>query len=487
MNLMFRAYPEYSEGGYPDRRTVRQGGAITFHIANALPRCQANILRVVSYPHPWQVGSDYGNVMKQVELEDLNDPRADCSVEDGCNWKPSLTLQIPREWPSGWYRLEFPVKFSRYLRTIDFIVAESDPRADILFIFDTQMAQAYNVYGGASFYGGFDASGAWEITNRASRVSWRRPVLRSPTYQTQARRITNPVRIPHEEETFRLWLESGYQVAYISNDALAEFGLSYLQRFPVMVIVGKQEYWSEEQLELVRSYVLNGGRLYLSAAEFAYAAIRQDREKDLLYYYYNPRDDPYFEEAPEQLATVRAAISNLGDFFAVSMAYGIGLGLSPEFSPLTIVNAGHRVFENLGYQRGDVLAGIRGLGVGAWVEREVGRKYRVTSASLNPSQVEILAIAPYPPLVPRQHGPAEYTHENFNHPLTDRLIHGEARYTVRQIPERTYALAAFIRQGRGEMFVGPGGWFNSPHPRNQDARTLQLIRNILDHLLEVQS
>ncbi len=485
MNLMFKAYPEYSEGGYADKRTVRQGETITFYIASTLERCQARILCVERYPQPGQSGSDYGRIMKEVLLMNMNDPQADCNMKSGCDWKPTLTLQIPRGWRSGWYRVEFPVKLSNDLRYIDFIVAEAKPHADILFIFDMQTAQAYNVYGGGSLYGGFDATGRWSVEKRASQVSWRRPVVMSHTYQPQTERIANPVWIPHEEEAFRLWLESRYRVAYLSNDALPEFGLGYLQHYPLAVIVGQQEYWSNEQLELVKSYVLNGGRLYLSAVEFAYAALRHDRQQDLIHYYYDPREDPYFGSAPERLATVRAAIANVGDFFAVSMAYGIGLGISSEFSPLTIVNAKHPVFGNLGYKVGDALAGIRGLGVGAWVERNGAGTYRITSANISLSQVDILAIAPYPPLVPRQHGPPEHTHENFNHPLTDRLIHGEAKYTVKDVPEKTFAVAAFVRQGKGEMFVGPGGWFNLPHPYNQDPRTPQLIHRIVYYLLEV--
>lgn len=429
-NLNFQAYPEYAEGGYANKRTVLQGEQITFYIGNALPSFPAKIYRVTGKSFE----ADDNKGLLVIQGLRGNSPVYGCTPRKGCDWRPSFQLKIPAHWPSGWYRLAFPVKFSSSQRYVDFIVAEKKNSADILFIYDMQTAYAYNVYAGGSFYFQFDATGKRIKKNggdlQSSWLSFRRPLLR--VHHTDSLGfIRPPYPIPHTDEWFRSWLQKEFSVAYISNDALEKAGPAYLERYPLMVVVGTQEYLSNKQIELIRHYVTSGGSLYLSAIEFGYGAVRFEDEGETMLYFWKPEWDPIFKTDPKQAATLRELNSDLGEFFGVVMRNGVGLGIDSKYSDLKVVNAGHWVFEGTGYSNDETLTRVGGLGVGAWVEKREDGRFCITSSRIDCDKVDVLAIAPYLPL---------------NQPPGKK--------------GKTFAVLAMIRQGEGQIFVAPGTHFN---------------------------
>lgn len=338
--------------------------------------------------------------------------------------------------------------------------------------FDTQTADAYNVYGGGSLYGRFNHEGRWFRHEPFDQASLRRPVVRSHTYDCFAQRIQPPHLQPHEEEYFRLRLESWVRVAYVSNCSLQSFGLEYLQAYPVVVVVGTQEYWSHDQMRLLQYYVLQGGALYLSSAEFGYGAIRFEQDGEAIRFFLDPADDPLSRSAPKNVATVRTLVSRQQNFFGVSLEVGQGLGSSNEFSPLTVARSRHPIFHGLGFSDGDPIAGVNGLAPGAWIETSSGGGLHVASSAIPSEQIDVLATAAHPPLTEWGAPGSSFCP---SHPSYSR---------VSEIPEYTYAVLALVRQGRGTMFIGPGGWFNSPHPHNTDPRVPQLIRNVIQGLID---
>ena len=397
------------------------------------------------------------------------------SPEDGCSWEPTYELTIPDDWPSGWYRLEMPAKYAADDRNVDFIVAESQRRGDVLYVFDTQTALAYNVYAGASIYGGFDSSGHWSTRLAANQVSWMRPTVRSHTYDEELPQIVTPESRPHEGEQFRLELAEKFNLAYVSNDSLVEMGADYLARYPAMVIAGTQEYWTNPQIELVKEYVRQGGNLYLSAEEFAYGVFRSEQGGRVVRYFNNPRDDLKLGTNPREIASIRGLVDSLQDFFGVSLAHGYGLAPSEVFSPLRVVNPQSWVFEGLGYGANDPITSVRGIGVGAWVSNENGR-YAITSSSIPSADVDVLAIAPYEPI------PAWDVLRQADEEIDPKIMH-----VPEHTPDTTYAILALIRQGKGQIFVAPGGWFNQPHAPFTDPRRAHVIERVISRFAKLSS
>ena len=133
-NFMCRVYPAACEGGFADQRTVLQGDRIVFHIGNSLESFTATVSR---FGPAESGGGEYKTLTEIVGLEG-NDPNRPCSVPDGCDWEPTFELEIPLDWPSGIYRVAFPVKNTATVRFVDFAVAEKQKKADILVIADSQ-------------------------------------------------------------------------------------------------------------------------------------------------------------------------------------------------------------------------------------------------------------------------------------------------------------------------------------------------------------
>jgi hypothetical protein len=457
LNRMYIAYPQYSEGGYADRRTVFQGDSITFHVASELPGpVVANVARAVA--------ADVFDTVLSVQLGFLNSPRYGCTYDGGCNWLPSLTLTVPLDWPSGWYQLQFPVKLSSEIRRVDFIVAERTPTADALFIFDTQTSLGYNVYAGGSFYGGFDDTGAWRGCHEFEKnlVSWNRPLVRSHTYTCTTNSIAAPEKRPHFEEPFRAWVDRRFKVAYLSNDALDDVSPAYLQAFKLMVIVDTQEYVSNSQLAAIENYIVNGGKAYISAGEFAYGVLREEDGHKMRFHRARPENDPMLAAQPQQVAPIRSSMRRLQDFFGLSISHGYAAGFqltTPQ--PLRVDTAGDALFAGTGLQAGDPLMNVIGIVPGAWLANVNGRLC-ITNSVIPCERVDVLAHVAQPPW-------------RINVQATNDLtVDGVIQNTpMDPLPEFTNIALVVVRQGSGALLAAPGAQFNSAFVTPSTSRIIE--------------
>jgi hypothetical protein len=416
----------YAEGGFADRRTVFPGDSLTFYVASYLHSAPAGIVRMGDDGRP--------RPMTKLELTAMNSPEAACTPGDGCDWKPTTTFEVPPGWPSGWYRLTFPVREGEQVRYVDFVVASRKPTARALFVLDYQTAEAYNVYGGASFYGRFDATGRWygRGADCTYSISFRRPLLRSHTYAASADRIATPVWRPHEGDGLRKWLDTRMDLDYVSNDALERLGSAFLARYPLVVVTGTQEYLSDAQISLLSDYVRSGGNLLLGSTEFGYGVVRHDEPDRLVY------------------TAVRDHSAEFADFFGISWEWGKRLE-ARGFQPMRVVNAEHWAFRDSGFVDGDKMSNVAGFAAGAWVVRRSDGRYCLASSRLPCDQVELLAVADYPHIEP---------------------VDGHAQ---------TSGILALVRQGAGRILVAPA-WIVAQHESSYDTRTKIVMANVVDRL-----
>ena len=147
-------------------------------------------------------------------------------------WAESASWRVPATAVSGIY-------FAKVVRTdtggashIVFIVRDDSSASDILFQTSDATWQAYNDYGGNSFYAGSPAG-------RAYKVSYNRPF--------NTRGDSSHDWVFHAEYPMVRWLEAnGYNVAYTTEvDADARGGS--LLGHKLFMTVGHDEYWSGSQ------------------------------------------------------------------------------------------------------------------------------------------------------------------------------------------------------------------------------------------------
>jgi hypothetical protein len=151
-------------------------------------------------------------------------------LHDCGNWAVSASWAVPSTAVSGIY-------FAKLVRTdgtagsshVVFVVRDDAGQSDVVLQTADTSWQAYNTYGGRSFYAG----------PRATKLSYNRP------FNTRA--ATSEDWVFNAEYPMVRWLEAnGYDVSYIAGVDSARSG-ALLRNHRTFVSVGHDEYWSGDQ------------------------------------------------------------------------------------------------------------------------------------------------------------------------------------------------------------------------------------------------
>jgi hypothetical protein len=154
------------------------------------------------------------------------------------NWGVSASWTVPTNAVSGIY-IAAPVRDDTGgASQIIFVVRNDSSHSAVLFQTSDESWQAYNGYGGYSVYGPTDA---FDLTQRAYKVSYNRP--------SDTRTFGNEecTWVFGEEYPMVRWLESnGYDVSYFTGVDAARNG-SLIKNHQLYLSIGHDEYWSGPQ------------------------------------------------------------------------------------------------------------------------------------------------------------------------------------------------------------------------------------------------
>ena len=161
----------------------------------------------------------------------LTDPSTD--LVDCGNWSVSTSWTVPAGAVSGIY-------FAKVIRNdtggashIVFVVRNDSSTSAVLFQTSDETWQAYNEWGGNSLYG---PTGAFDINNRARKVSYNRP-FHTRSFETAS-------FVFYAEYPMVRFLEAnGYDVSYFTSIDAARSG-SLITNHKLYLSVGHDEYWS---------------------------------------------------------------------------------------------------------------------------------------------------------------------------------------------------------------------------------------------------
>jgi len=150
------------------------------------------------------------------------------------NWNVSASWAVPTNAVSGVYMAHLTRTDNGDESQIVFIVRNDASHSDIVYQTSDPTWQAYNTYGGSSFYTGGGNNG------RAYQVSYNRPVLTRDIGGGQDYFFSNEFPLVQYLE------QNGYDVSYIAGvDTDRSGGL--LLNHKVFMSVGHDEYWSAAQ------------------------------------------------------------------------------------------------------------------------------------------------------------------------------------------------------------------------------------------------
>ena len=498
---------------YSDRPCYTPGDTIRFHVSTSAPAYSLEILRDTLEP---QI------VFRRDALPGTrHDTPADAS-EAGCGWPVAFEFEIPRDWPSGGYRVtcridgdDGPLE-QHYLFLLRSARAGREQR--LLLVSSTGTWCAYNNWGGSNHYEGITGP---DGNDYARCLSLERPLARGfvvlPADAPRAAparppRADEPVSYPH----MRWARENGYSKKYASAgwaiherhfvhwaerqgyalDVASQYDLqlnpAVLEDYPCIVFIGHDEYWSWEMRDTVDDYVDNGGRVARFAGNFLWQTrLEDDGRRQVCYKYRARAEDPLRGservttawEAPE-VGRPGALTFGLNGIRGVYAGWGGCVAFGAGGFPL--YRADHWAFDGTGLGYGDVLGAqsrifayeVDGLD---YVIRE-GLPYPSGREAV-PDGLEILAVGMASNDEVARGVETEELFLAGDNVFKAEILHGEVTPATIARANRGSGMIVNFRRGRGEVFhAGSVEWIAGLI--RQDAQVERVTRNVLDRYLE---
>ena len=191
------------------------------------------------------------------------------AYKNGAQWCTSYRLEVPSEWPSGLY----DARLYDGAASFDLLfVVKSPPGAEasIALFSSTNTWQAYNDWGGASFYRCFipECSGGTYST----LVTLDRP---NPG-------ASGSLHLAAGERFILGWLEDNHYPYSMLTDSDLHQDPSALQPFNTVIVNTHSEYWSKEMYDALQGFHDAGGNiLYLSGNGIYWKVTFQGRQMEV--------------------------------------------------------------------------------------------------------------------------------------------------------------------------------------------------------------
>ncbi|HRH66387.1 MAG TPA: DUF4082 domain-containing protein, partial [Bacteroidia bacterium] len=210
------------------------------------------------------------------DLYDVATGLTDCS-----NWSESGHWIVPANSVSGVYLALLTRSDNNGKSHILFIVRDDSGSSDLLFKTSDATWQAYNGYGGNSFY--VDGNGIPGY-NHATKISYNRPFL---TRNGGGGSGSSEDWFFNAEYPMIRWLErNGYDVSYTTDVDMARMSGSITpSNHKVLLSVGHDEYWSEENRERFETAKENGVHLAFFSGNEIYWKTRWENDYHTLVCY----------------------------------------------------------------------------------------------------------------------------------------------------------------------------------------------------------
>jgi hypothetical protein len=158
---------------------------------------------------------------------------ATTELYDCGNWKVSASWNVPTTAVSGVYIAHLNRPDTGGSSHITFIVRDDSSHSDVVFQTSDTTWQAYNDYGGSSFYHG-------AANGRTFKASYNRP------FATRGGSTNHDFFFATEYPMVRFLEKNGYDVSYLAGVDSDRYG-SLLKNHKTFMSVGHDEYWSGAQ------------------------------------------------------------------------------------------------------------------------------------------------------------------------------------------------------------------------------------------------
>lgn len=322
--------------GYSDKISYFAGDKVELMIHCIEPSFDLEVTRY---------GKEKISVKSVANLPGMRQDYPPNASEKGAGWKTSYSLEIPADWENGLYSAKLSDK-SGNTSYITFVVkgSKENLRGDIALLASTNTWQAYNGWGGISFYENLLDDD--EPYFGSGIVSMLRP-------NPQGDPTDGNGHTAGAELHILSWLEEQGHPYKLLADYDLDKDPALLDRFKVLIISTHNEYWTDNMYDALENFLNKGGNLlYLSGDGVYWKALINDKNqiearKDFRKHRFDGSQGGYWAK---QLKRPESRV--LGVRFQNS-DYSV-------HSPYKVVNPDHWIFAGTGLKKDD-LFGKTGL------------------------------------------------------------------------------------------------------------------------------
>jgi len=244
--------------GYTDKISYKPGETVDLYLSGPPTNSQAITLTDVD-------GNNVLSFSTAINFQTIGSPKP---WVDGFMYKKTTSVRLPDNLKSGFYRFN---------GDIPLICSGNNTAPDITVVFPSNTYNAYNFYGGKSFYRPGDAVG--NAVHRATVVSFLR---------------YNPVSAAapgNFNESFFQWIANqNYNTRYIADSDLENY--SEIENSGIVIITGKSEYWTKQARTNIDKFTASGKNLLVFSGNTMYWQTRFNLKKDLMICYKSAGLDP---------------------------------------------------------------------------------------------------------------------------------------------------------------------------------------------------
>ncbi len=174
-------------------------------------------------------------------------------------WPATFAIQVPEQALTGVYLVKISSSLGQTYAT--FVVREPSPAAVILYSVSTNTYQAYNNWGGTSFY-------------ENSRSEWPKWHAFAVSFDRPYNRNRGTGDLLDKDRDFITFAEAqGYDIAYVTDaDLDADPGL--VSRRRMLLFQGHSEYWTAAMYDATEKAIASGTNVAFLAANSAYWQVR---------------------------------------------------------------------------------------------------------------------------------------------------------------------------------------------------------------------
>ena len=225
---------------------------------------------------------------------------------EGCRWNPTLELVIDPSWPSGFYLVR--LEDNRGNKAEAFFVVRADSFGDALLVLSTSTWNAYNTWGGQSFYTGGHVTSPMRPLQPGFLTKadpYRHRIARFKDWREEDARSfaaagydgwSMAAGWANWEMLFVRWAEGrGYKLSYAVSQDLDRHP-DLLDGYSAYISVGHDEYWSAGMRNTVENYIDAGGNAAFFSGNTSFWQVRfSDDYRQMTGYKCDIEDDPHYD------------------------------------------------------------------------------------------------------------------------------------------------------------------------------------------------